>query len=51
LANYTSDIFIRLDQKYQKEVLFKAKVVELFKKHSIGSGEDIAFLQGLTGGQ
>lgn len=50
LANYTSDIFKRLDKKYQKEKQFKEKVVELFKKHNIGSKEDLAFLEGLVAG-
>jgi hypothetical protein len=46
LADYTSDIFRRLDKKYKKEKQFKEKVVELFKKHKIGTGEDISFLEG-----
>ncbi len=47
-ANLVSEIFERLDKKYQKEKQFKEKVLELFKKHNIGSSEDIAFLEGLV---
>lgn len=48
LGEYTSDIFKRLDKKYQKDRQFKAKVVELFKKHNIGTKEDLAFLEGVV---
>ena len=50
LDYYTTDIFKRLDKKYQKEKQFKEKIVELFKKHKIGSSEDLAFLDGLVQG-
>lgn len=50
MADYTSDIFKRLDKKYQKDFQFKKKVVELFKKHNIGNGEELAFLEGLVAG-
>ena len=50
LADYTSDIFKRLDKKHQQEKDFKQKVVEIFKKHRIGSAEEIAFLEGLVQG-
>jgi len=48
LGEYTSDIFRRLDKKYQKDRQFKVKVVELFKKHNIGTKEDLAFLEGVV---
>ena len=48
LGEYTSDIFKRLDKKYQKDRQFKVKVVELFKKHNIGTREDLAFLEGIV---
>lgn len=48
LADYTSDIFKRLEKKEIKEKEFKRKVVELFKKHDIGTSEDLAFLDGLA---
>ena len=48
MADYSSDIFKRLEAKYQKEKHFHEKVVELFRKHNIGSPEDIAFLDGLA---
>ncbi len=50
LADYTSDIFKRLDKKYQKDKEFKEKVVELFQRHKIGSAEELAFLKGLVTG-
>ncbi len=49
-ADYTSDIFKRLDKKYKRDKEFKEKVVALFKQHNIGTSEDIAFLQGLVAG-
>ena len=48
LADYTSDIFKRLEKKDIKEKEFKRKVVELFKRHDIGTTEDLAFLDGLA---
>lgn len=50
LADYTSDIFKRLDKKDRKDTQFKEKVVELFSKHKIGTPEERAFLKGLAGG-
>ena len=50
LADYTSDIFNRLDKKYKKDGQFKEKVVELFRKHKIGTPEELAFLKGLVEG-
>lgn len=48
LADYTSDIFKRLEKRDIKEKEFKRKVVELFKRHDIGTTEDLAFLDGLA---
>ena len=48
LADHTSELFKRLDKRYQQEKAFKEKVVDLFKKHHIGSPEDIAFLDGMV---
>ena len=48
MADYTSDIFKRLEKKYQQDRCFKQKIVELLKKHKIGSLEEISFLEGLT---
>jgi len=50
LADYHSDIFKRLDRKETTEREFKMKIVELLKKHNIGTGEDIAFLEGVVRG-
>ena len=48
LAEYTSDIFKRLDKKYHKDQEFQQGVVALLKKHHIGSPEEIAYLEGLA---
>ena len=50
LADYTSDIFKRLDKKYEKDQQFKSKVVELFRAYNIGKPEDVAYLEGLVHG-
>lgn len=50
LADYTSDIFKRLDKKYDKDRQFKNKVVELLRTHNIGTTEDLAYLEGLVEG-
>lgn len=48
LTDHTDALFKRLDAKYQKEKQFHEKVVELFRKHHIGTPEDVAFLEGLS---
>lgn len=50
LANYTSDIFKRLEKRDINDKHFKVKVVELFKKHHIGSEKELAFLEGMVSG-
>ncbi|MFA4831669.1 MAG: hypothetical protein WC618_05930 [Patescibacteria group bacterium] len=50
LAVHTAELFSRLDRKYQSEKQFREKVVELFRKHQIGTTEDIAYLAGLAAG-
>jgi hypothetical protein len=50
LADYTSDIFKRLDKKYQTDKNFKEKVVEILKRNNMASSEEIAFLEGLVQG-
>ncbi|MFA5813397.1 MAG: hypothetical protein WC862_02695 [Patescibacteria group bacterium] len=50
LADHTAELFSRLDRKYQSEKQFREKVVELFRKHQIGTTEDIAYLAGLAAG-
>ncbi len=50
MADYTSDIFKRLEKREHKEGQFKKMVVELFKTHHIGSSEQVAFLEGLVVG-
>lgn len=50
LTDHTAELFRKLEQKFQTERQFKDKVVELFKRHSIGTSEDIAFLDGLVKG-
>ena len=50
MADYTSDIFKRLEKREHKDGQFKQMVVELFKTHHIGSSEQVAFLEGLVVG-
>lgn len=50
LTDFSTDLFKRLEQKFQTERQFKDKVVELFKRHNIGTSEDLAFLDGLVKG-
>jgi len=49
LADYTSDIFKRLEQRFQRDREFKHHVVKLLRKHRIGTAEEVAFLEGLAG--
>ncbi len=48
LSDYTTDIFKRLEKESQKDKDYKQKVIEILKKNKIGTGEDIAFLQGFV---
>ena len=48
LSDYSVEIFKRLDERYRKEKQFKQKVVELLRKHGIGSPEEVSFLDGLA---
>jgi hypothetical protein len=48
MTDYTSDIFKRLEKKYQQDLHFKQKIVALLKKHKIGSLEEISFLEGFS---
>ncbi len=50
LTDSTAELFKKLEQKFQTERQFKDKVVELFKRHNIGTSEDLAFLDGLVKG-
>lgn len=50
LTDHTAELFKRLDERYGREKQFKEKIVELFRKHKIGSSEDLAFLEGLVQG-
>ncbi|OGH73861.1 MAG: hypothetical protein A3C90_01295 [Candidatus Magasanikbacteria bacterium RIFCSPHIGHO2_02_FULL_51_14] len=50
LTDSIAGLFKRLDAKYQKEKQFREKVVELLKRHNIGTSEDIAYLEGLAQG-
>lgn len=47
---YITDLFNRLNRKEQKEKQFKEKVVDLLKRHGIGTVEELAFLEGLAKG-
>lgn len=48
LANYTSDIFKRLERTFQRDKAFKEKLVDVLKKNKIGTAEEIAFLEGVV---
>lgn len=48
--DHSTELFKRLERKEQKEKQFKEKVVDLFKRHNIGTPEDLAFLDGLVKG-
>ncbi len=49
LGDYTSDIFNRLDKKYQQDKRFKEKMIEILKRSSIATAEEVAYLEGLAG--
>ncbi|MEK7226806.1 MAG: hypothetical protein AAB221_14135 [Bacteroidota bacterium] len=38
----------RLDAKAEKEKQFKGKVIDLFRRHNMGTPEEIAFMEGLA---
>lgn len=50
LADHTLELFKRLEHRFQSEHQFKDKIVELFRRHNIGTSEDLAFLDGLVKG-
>lgn len=45
LADHSSDTSKKIEQTRQKDKQFHGKVVEIFKKHEIGTTEDIVFLE------
>lgn len=50
LADYTSDIFKRLEKRDIKDREFKARVVEILKRNKLASSEEVAYLDGLVRG-
>ncbi len=48
LADYTSEIFSRLAKKEKKESDFRKTVVNILKKHNIGTEKELAYLKGLA---
>ncbi|MBU2542853.1 hypothetical protein KJ785_04825 [Patescibacteria group bacterium] len=50
LADYTSDIFKRLEKHNIKEKEFKTKIVEIMRRNNLASGEELSFLEGLIQG-
>jgi len=48
MAEYHSDVFKRLEKKFQQDKHFQKKVIELFQAHNIGTSEDLAYLEGLS---
>lgn len=47
-TDHTAEMIKRLDKRFEEEHKFHEKVIQLFKKHNIGTREDIAFLEGLA---
>lgn len=50
LAEYTSDIFKRLEKREQRDRDFKKKLLALLREHDIGKPEELAYLEGLVQG-
>ena len=48
LADYTSEIFSRWAKKEKKESDFRKTVVNILKKHNIGTEKELAYLKGLA---
>lgn len=50
LTDHITDLFKRLEQKFQSERQFKERVLDIFKRNNLATAEDIAFLEGLVKG-
>lgn len=50
ISGYNTDLFKKLEKKYQLDKHYKNKIVELFKSNQIGTPEDLAYLEGLAEG-
>ena len=50
ISEYNTDLFKKLEEKYQIDKHYKKRIVELFKANQIGSPEDLAYLEGLAAG-
>lgn len=50
LTDHTTELFKKLEQKFQTERQFKERVVDIFKRNNLATAEDIAFLDGLVKG-
>lgn len=48
MADYTSDIFKRLEKRYALDRKYKEKVLELVKRNNLGTSEEIAYLEGIV---
>src|SRR3989338_7566190 len=46
LTDNNIELLQKLDEKYFKDIAFKQKTVELFKKHKICTSADVSFLVG-----
>lgn len=43
----TDEVFRRLEKKYGNDKAFREKVVQVLKKHKIGTAEDFAYFEGI----
>ena len=50
MADYTSDIFKRLEKRTIKDKEFKSRIVEILKRNKLAKDEELSFLQGLVEG-
>jgi len=50
MADYTSDIFKRLEKRTIKDREFKSRIVDILKRNKLAKDEELSFLQGLVEG-
>lgn len=47
-SDHQTVLFKKMDEERKRDVQFKEKVIEIFRRQKIGSAEDIAYLEGLA---
>lgn len=50
LTDHTTELFRRLDARYDNDKKFKSKVLEILRRNNFASSEELAFLEGLVAG-